>query len=76
MNSGNTYQNIDTGVIMSANDNNYLSYAQKNRMIIKPTEPDFDWENEFDKVWANKIPQFGYIGTKARQDIKTGLKKT
>lgn len=74
MNSSNTYQNVDTGVLMSANDYNSLSNAQKDRMIIKPTEP-FDWENEFDKVWANKSPQFGYIGTKARQEIKDWIKE-
>jgi len=75
MNSNNIYQNIDTGVLMSANDYNFLSDAQKDRMRIKVTQPDFDWENEFDKVWANKSPQFGYIGTKARQEIKDWIKE-
>ena len=34
MNTSKTYQNIDTGVLMSANDYNCLSDAQKERMCI------------------------------------------
>jgi regulator of replication initiation timing len=34
-----------------------------------------NWENEFDEKWANKDAQFGYIGAKARQEIKDWIKE-
>jgi hypothetical protein len=49
--------------------------AKESIKMNRKLQPKFNWENEFDIVWANKSPQFGYIGTKARQEIKDWIKE-
>lgn len=54
MNSSNVYQNIDTGVLMSANDYNCLSDDQKERMI-KYDKSNFDFTGTYIKYKCTAV---------------------